>query len=106
MSQVHGRSRPACALLVAALVIASGAPGVRAAGVFRHEAPLFASDAATNDLFGYSMAISGDTLLVGAENDDSTTGAVYVYVRSGTTWTLQQKLVASDAAVLQGFGYS
>src|SRR5262249_40020856 len=55
----------------------------------------------------YSVAISGDTIVVGAFNDDSplsNAGSAYVFVRSGTTWTQQQKLTASDAAADQEFG--
>ena len=47
------------------------------------------------------VALDGDTLVVGARNDDdngSNSGSVYVFVRSGTTWTQQQKLVANDGA--------
>ncbi|WP_374029937.1 FG-GAP repeat protein [Bdellovibrio bacteriovorus] len=56
----------------------------------------------TGDLFGYSVAISGNTIAVGApqqsydangDNMLSAAGAVYVFTRSGTSWTLQQKLV-------------
>ena len=53
---------------------------------------LTASDAAAGDQFGFSAAIVGDTVVVGAPNDDSGSGAVYAFVRSGTTWTEQQKL--------------
>lgn len=59
--------------------------------------------------FGSSVGISGETLVVGAEDDDSAalrTGAVYVFVRDGSVWTQQQKIVASDAATLDRFGHS
>jgi FG-GAP repeat len=58
---------------------------------------LTASDAATNDNFGISVAISGAAAVVGAPNN-STTGAAYLFVPSGTTWTQQAKVTASDAA--------
>ena len=70
---------------------------------------LVASDGAANDDFGISVALSGDTLVVGAALDDdngSTSGSVYVFVRSGTTWTQQQKLVASDGVAYDEFGGS
>jgi FG-GAP repeat len=71
---------------------------------------LTASDAAVDDLFGYSVALSGDTAVVGAINDNtpagSDAGSAYVFVRSGTTWTEQQKLTASDGAFGDFFGYS
>jgi Bacterial Ig-like domain (group 3)/Divergent InlB B-repeat domain len=52
---------------------------------------------------GFSVAVSGDgnTALVGGPRDDSSTGAVWVFVRSGTTWSQQgSKLV--DNATLDG----
>jgi hypothetical protein len=55
------------------------------------------SDAEAPDWFGSSVAISGDTALVGAPFDDdagSGAGSVYIYVRSGTTWSLEEKLLA------------
>jgi len=75
---------------------------------------LTASDGAANDQFGISVALAGDTLVVGArrgEDVNGTTtdgGAVYVFVRSnGTaTWTLQAQLTASDGAVDDQFGTS
>lgn len=58
-----------------------------------------------NRLFGSGVALDGDTLLIGSANDDGTdTGAAYVFIRSGTTWSLQQKLSASDAAPGDFFG--
>ncbi len=47
---------------------------------------LTAGDPATSGFFGYSVSISGDTALVGAHGYVSSTGAAYVFVRSGTTW--------------------
>jgi hypothetical protein len=71
---------------------------------------LTASDASTGDFFGGSVAISGDTVLVGAYGDNhsgsSNAGSAYVFVRSGTTWTEQQKLTAADATLDDTFGAS
>jgi len=47
---------------------------------------------ATNALQGFSCSIYQDTALVGGFQADSNLGAVWVYTRSGVTWTLQQKL--------------
>jgi uncharacterized repeat protein (TIGR01451 family) len=59
---------------------------------------------------GFSVAISGDTAIAGAYADDSginyDLGSAYIYVRSGGTWTLQQKLVAPDGADYDWFGCS
>ena len=51
--------------------------------------------------FGAELAVdpAGDTLAIAASGDDENRGAVYVYARTGTTWSPQGKLVASDAAV-------
>ena len=73
------------------------------------QARLLASDGARIDKFGQSVAISGDTIVVGAYVADaplSDSGAAYVFVRSGTTWTQQQKLTASDGRAGDEFGNS
>ena len=69
---------------------------------------LTVSDGAANDLFGISVSISsdGNTALVGAHRKSSYTGAAYIFTRSGSTWTQQQKLVASDGAASDWFGWS
>jgi MYXO-CTERM domain-containing protein len=50
----------------------------------------------SDDQFGVSVSVSGDVALVGSPHADGWFGAAYVFVRSGSTWTLQQKLTASD----------
>jgi hypothetical protein len=71
---------------------------------------LTAADAAARDVFGSAVAISGDTVVVGALDDDvgdnTDQGSAYVFVRSGTTWTQQAKLTAADGAAWDGFGNS
>ena len=71
------------------------------------------SDRAEDDRFGYSIAISGDYAIVGActeEQDDagentlSNAGSAYIFHRDGSTWTQQQKIVASDRATSDAFG--
>jgi hypothetical protein len=44
--------------------------------------------------------------VVGAKYGNSTTGAAYVFVQSGTTWTQQDELTASDGAAYDTFGTS
>jgi hypothetical protein len=71
------------------------------------QAILTADDAAADDLFGYSVAIDGDTIVVGAPSDDDDgdlSGSAYVFTRSGTTWTQEAKLTADDAAAGDLFG--
>ena len=80
-----------------------------AAGGAIEQAKLMASDAQASDYFGYSVAVAGDTVVVGARDEDSeglNAGAAYVFVRNGTTWTEQAKLMASDAQAGDWFGYS
>ena len=68
---------------------------------------LLASDGASNDFFGCSIAVAGDVIAVGAYGENSLRGAAYVYERNddGTNaWGQVRKLVASDAAVDDWFG--
>ena len=69
---------------------------------------LTASDAATADYFGYSVSLSGDgsTALVSAQGKSSYAGAAYIFTKSGSTWSQQQKLTANDAAASDHFGAS
>jgi hypothetical protein len=74
------------------------------------EAKLTASDAGGGENFGYAVAIDGDTIVVGAWRENagagSDQGAAYVFTRSGTLWTEQDKLVAGDGASGDRFGVS
>ena len=61
---------------------------------------LTASDAAAGDLFGVSVAVSGDTMVVGAIGTDDAgraSGSAYVFTKSGTTWSEQANLTAKGA---------
>ena len=60
----------------------------------------------SQDNFGYSVSISGDYIVVGAQGYLSSKGSAYVFVRDGTQWTHQQQLVASDGETGDYFGYS
>ena len=74
---------------------------------WRQQAKLTAADGAANDTFGGNVAISGDTAVIGAARDDDTgdnSGAAYVFIRSGTTWSQQAKLTAADGAANDRFG--
>lgn len=78
------------------------------------QSSLVAADAGSLDEFGWSVAISGNTAVVGARNEDpdlgngplSNAGAAYVFVRSGESWIQEAKLVARDAAAGDNFGVS
>ena len=70
---------------------------------------LTALDAQPGDHFGGSVALSGETALIGAYADDAPAGdagSAYVFVRSGTTWTQQQRLLPSDSSANARFGSS
>jgi predicted amidohydrolase len=83
---------------------------VRSGTTWTEQQKLLASDGAEADLLGISVSLSGDTAVAGALGADTAggvdAGAAYVFVRSGTAWTEQQKLVALDGATLDGFGIS
>ena len=82
----------------------------RVNGIWSEQQKLTASTQ-TNDDFGCSVSINDDgtTIIIGAENEDtsgSDAGAAYVFTRSssGTTWSQQQKLLASDKGQSDKFG--
>ena len=95
---------------------------VRTGTTWAQQAYLKAPNAESGDYFGYAVALSGDTLVVGAflEDSNQTTitngttasadnsaadaGAAYVFVRSGTTWTQQAYLKAPNAEGGDYFG--
>jgi len=134
MPVIHRHSPPAALLLTAALLVclaaavfvgaapaSAGPPVCPAAGpsgsadellamLAVQQAQLTAGDGAAGDYFGYSVAISGDTAVVGAPDDhigaNTDQGSAYVFVRNGTTWSQQQKLTAADGAGWDEFGGS
>ena len=79
---------------------------VRSGTTWTQQAQLVASDGVTGDSFGTTVALSGDTVLVGADKKNNHTGAAYVFVRSGTAWTQQKELLAGDGAANDRFGAS
>jgi len=71
-------------------------------------AELIAFDRAPTDLLGWSVAIDGNTAIAAAPQDDvggMNTGSVYVFVKSGGSWGLEQKLTASDGASGDALGW-
>src|SRR5215203_675348 len=82
---------------------------VLSGGTWTQQAVLLAPDGAAADKFGSAVAIGEDTVVVGAYQDDtafSNGGSAYVFVRSGTTWTFQQKLTPGDGTADDEFGVS
>ena len=63
-------------------------------------------DGRRNDNFGYAVAIDGDYVAVGSPGINSSTGAVYVYKRSGGAWKQQQKIETADGKNRDNFGHS
>ena len=87
----------------------------RQSGTWSQVAKLTASDGAIEDYFGYSVAVEGDTVVVGAYRDDDNgtdSGSAYVFTKPGTGWTTTStaaKLTASvdrDPALFDSFGFS
>jgi hypothetical protein len=92
---------------------------VAAASPMAQEVYLKSSNSGVSDAFGSAVAISGDTMVVGAPNECSNAtgvngnqtsesalqaGAAYVFVRNGNAWTQQAYLKASDTAAYAEFG--
>ncbi len=103
------------------LALTSGAAYVfvRSGSTWTRQAFIKASNTNDGDRFGSAIAMSGDTLVVGAHQERSNAtgvngnqtnnsmfgaGAAYVFVRNGTTWTQEAYLKASNTAPGQGFG--
>jgi len=84
---------------------------VRSGSSWSEQAILRASDAEASDRFGNSIEINSDGsyIIVGARLEDTTfsgAGSAYIFTRSGSTWTQQAKIQASNAGDGDGFGYS
>jgi hypothetical protein len=77
-----------------------------ASGPWTGPTELVAGDAAANDLFGTSVAISGSTLAAGAENKNSGRGAVYVFTNGAGGWAQNAELTATDGAAQDELGAS
>ncbi len=80
---------------------------VRTGSVWGQQQKLVASNGSKSDHFGYAVAVSGDTVLVGARDDDprgSSSGSAYVYLRTGTSWSQQRMLTAFDGSKNDYFG--
>ena len=82
----------------------------RSGTTWTQQQKLYAPDGAAYDKFGSAVAISsdGNTAVIGAPDDDTGSiedhGAVYVFTRSGTSWSIQEKLTASSPQNYEHFG--
>jgi hypothetical protein len=79
---------------------------IRSDESWTEQVKLVASDATPHDLFGYSIALSGNTVLIGAPGDGQYSGSAYAFTRSGNVWSQQAKLIAPDATGFAEFGVS
>ena len=76
-------------------------------GTWTETQKLTADDGTSNAYFGYSIAVSGSTLIVGAWGDGSNMqGAAYVFTNTNGTWSQTQKLVPDDIQIQAKFGHS
>jgi len=84
---------------------------VRSGGTWSQQAQVTASDAVVGDQFGSAFEFTSATadeqpeLLVGAQGKNSSSGAVYVFTRSGSSWLQLQELTPSDGKPNDLFGY-
>ena len=79
-------------------------------GAWSQQVRLTPSDATAGDSFGSSVAFIGDTLLIGADQDDDNgacSGSAYIFTRDATgAWSEQAKLLSSDGASDDRFGFT
>lgn len=78
-------------------------------GVWTEAAKLVPAEIEAGDVFGFSVALHGDLAAIGAPGDDdlgTSSGAVYVFRREGTTWTLEQRLTPDAPTSHVGFGHA
>ena len=79
----------------------------RDGNLWKEQGKVNAQDGAANDSFGFSVDISGDTVIAGTPQDDDDgpdSGAAYVFNRVGEKWAERQKLTAGDADAGDIFG--
>jgi hypothetical protein len=88
---------------------------VRSGSTWKQQQKIVSADRSTRDIFGYSVSLSGNDAIIGAyqEGHDASGGAykaeagsAYLFHRDDTTWTQQQKIVASDRSADDQFGFS
>jgi hypothetical protein len=82
----------------------------RTGNTWAPQATLTNSDGNPFDLFGDTLSFSGSTVVVGAYGKNSQTGtlqvgSVYVFIRSGTTWTQQAEIADPTGQVFDHFGF-
>ncbi|MEP7042163.1 MAG: FG-GAP repeat protein [Dokdonella sp.] len=82
----------------------------QADGIWTEQQELSADDGVADDGFGFSVSVSGDTLLIGAPyatvGGNAGEGAAYVFTRSNGVWTQVGKLSPDDGDASFNFGWS
>ena len=79
---------------------------VRTATGWKQTAELKGSDTVAGDYFGDSLAISGATTFVGADDHIKSAGRAYVFTNVATGWKQVAELKGSDTVANDGFGYA
>jgi hypothetical protein len=79
---------------------------VRTDGAWTEQAKLVADDATDDAVFGVSVSVDGDTVVVGAFGPNGGAGGAYVFTRTGASWAISGKLAADDGASGDEFGGS
>lgn len=100
---------PRLSLILAALLASPLVPVARAQCTLTETQGFLADVPTDDDIFGAAVSVDGDVLVLANEYDDDLgldSGSVFVYRHNGTTWAVEQKLTASDGAVLDNFGRS
>lgn len=108
MSRNHVTLVSLAVLILTASIVAAQEP--EGSPVFEQQ--LLAGDPGDNAWFGENLAMEGDTIVVGArqedlgtEPDEQNVGAVYVYTRTGGVWTMAQKITPDPAFWEYGLSY-
>jgi hypothetical protein len=108
-SKARRRTAPAVALLALLLSLGAAIPDSLASGsapLFQQGPKLTGGEESGEGRFGRTVAVStdGDTALVGGPRDSGEAGAVWVFTRTGFTWTQQAKLTGGEESGAGHFG--
>ncbi len=75
-------------------------------GMWMQTSKLTAKDAVSGDWFGESLAVDGDTAVIGAPNFVNNRGAAYIFARAGASWKQVTRLLAAGGVSNDRFGES
>ena len=100
-SRIAGRILSRASAALVALLVAGIASSAHAQGL---QATLVPADPASTQLFGQSVALQGDLVVIGATGDTSNAGAAYVFRRTLGVWGEELKLEPADLEATDLFG--